>query len=72
MFRTGLFAFDHSTGRRYISSEALHDLPGTFGYRNGITDAASDQEIFKRFADVIDRVARRYPDASTVLTSKFF
>lgn len=65
----GPIAFEHTTGRRYISAEALRDLPGL--YRNrGITDAATDQELVECFEDVIDRAAKRYPD--TVLLNIHF
>ena len=67
---TGLVEFDHSTGRRDISCEALRNLPGRYSYRNGITGDADARLLLACYADVIDRVAKRYPD--TVLTNVHF
>ena len=63
---TGPVAFEHATGHRLISCEALRDLPGHYG--RGVTEDAGDQELLKAFSDVIDRMAKRYPDVK-ILTS---
>ena len=45
---TGLVEFEHVvTGRRLISREALRDLPGHVGYRQGLTEDATELELLE-------------------------
>jgi hypothetical protein len=65
---TGVVEFEHTaTGRRLISREALHDLAGTYGC--GVTEHAGDAQLLEAFADVLDRMAKRYPDAEVLTTA---
>ena len=64
---TGVVAFEHATGQRLISREALRDLPGEYGH--GITQDATDQELLAAFSKVIDRMANRYPDVEILTTA---
>ena len=70
MLKTGPVEFKHCTGYRHISWEALRDLPGRYGYRNGVTGDADERLLLSIYSDVIDRVAKRYPD--TFLTNVHF
>lgn len=55
---TGKVSFQHHTGEREISREALRDLAGRYG---GVSQDDPEDVLLDHFAEIIDYPATRYP-----------
>jgi hypothetical protein len=56
---TGNVPFNHRTGQRQITREALRDLAGRYGE---VSENDPDEILIDHFSSIIDSAATRYPN----------